>query len=116
MIEKANKNWIAMTDDAIVAELGTFIKKSRIAKNKTQAETATAAGINRWTISQIENGEAISLNSLIQILRALDALHVFNSFIFQEQISPLEAVKLKQKERKRVRNSSKNNPTTKSDW
>ncbi len=113
---KTHNNWIAMTDDAIVAELGNFIKKNRIAKNKTQAETATAAGINRWTISQIENGEAISLNSLIQILRALDILYVFNSFIFQEQISPLEAVKLKKKERKRVRSASKNNPTTKSDW
>ncbi len=113
---KTNKNWVAMTDDAIIMELGIFIKKSRIAKNKTQAEIATNAGINRWTISQIENGEAINLNSLIQILRALDALHVFNTFTFQEQLSPLEAVKLKKKERKRARGSSTNNSATQSDW
>ncbi len=116
MVVKTNSNWTAMTDNTIIATLGAFIKKRRITQNKTQAEIATNAGINRWTISQIENGEAINLSSLIQILRALDALNVFDSFIFKEEISPLEAVKLKKKERKRVRKTSKGKPTKKSDW
>ncbi len=113
-----NTNWAAMTDNAIIQDIGKFIKKSRIHKNRTQAEVATAAGMNRWTISKIENGEAITLQSLIQILRALDILFVLDNFKTMNTISPLEAVKLQKKERHRASGSSTSKITkiNKSDW
>lgn len=115
MMVKTNINWIAMTDGAIIKQIGQFIKKGRISKNKTQAQVAEAAGINRWTISQIENGEPITLTSLIQILRALDLLYVLDSFKIHDQISPLRAVKLQPKERQRASGRSKSSKP-KSDW
>lgn len=115
MMVKTNINWISMTDVAIIKQIGQFIKKSRISKNKTQAQVAEAAGINRWTISQIENGEAITLASLIQILRALDLLYVLDGFKIYDQISPLKAVKLQPKERQRASGKSKSSKP-KSDW
>ena len=103
----ANEEWVQMTDLAIVAQIGYFIKQTRINQNKTQAELAESAGLNRWTISQIENGEPVSLTSLIQLLRALDALYVLETFKIQDDISPLAYAKLKkQQQKERVRNKS----------
>ena len=105
---KTNKNYTQMSDGAIVAHIGSFIKYTRGQQNKTQAQLAEVSGLNRWTISQIENGESITLSSLIQILRALDCLYVLNDFNYSNEISPLEYAKLKkQQTKKRVRNKKK---------
>ena len=96
-------DWVQMTDMDIVKQIGVYIKHIRLQQNKTQAQLADMAGLNRWTISQIENGESITLNSFIQILRALDSLYVINAFEVHDEISPLEYAKLKKQEKKRVR-------------
>jgi transcriptional regulator with XRE-family HTH domain len=104
---KTNIDWVQMSDMAIVRQLGSYIRQLRLQQNKTQAQLAEMAGLNRWTIGQIENGEAISLISLIQILRALDSLYVLNEFQVSEEISPLEYAKLKKKQKQRVKNKAK---------
>lgn len=100
-----NINWVEMTDRAIIEQIGRFIKHTRLSKNRTQKQLAIASGLNRWTISQIENGEAVTLTSLIQLLRALDVLYVLDNFEVNEAISPLAYAKLKKEERKRARNN-----------
>lgn len=100
-----------MTDQAIIGAIGEYLKHQRLTLNKTQAQIATEAGINRWTISQIENSEAISLTSLIQLLRALDLLDVLDKFRIEQQISPIELAKLERQKRQRARNTGKNNKT-----
>ena len=105
---KTNKSYTQMSDGAIVEHIGSFIKHTRGQQNKTQAQLAEISGLNRWTISQIENGESITLSSLIQILRALDCLYVLNEFKYSDEISPLEYAKLKkQQTKKRVRNKKR---------
>jgi transcriptional regulator with XRE-family HTH domain len=100
-----NINYNQMSDKAIVSHIGKFIKHTRVKQNKTQEQLAEVAGLNRWTLSQIENGESIRLSSLIQLLRALDCLYILDKFNFSEEISPLEYAKLKKKQnKKRVRN------------
>ena len=42
------------------------------------------------------------LDSLIQVLRVLDLLHVMDAFEVREQISPLEYARLKKKQRKKA--------------
>lgn len=107
MMGNTNKIWIQMTDLAIVTQIGHFIKQTRIKQNKTQAQLAEDAGLNRWTISQIENGDSITLTSLIQMLRALDELNVLDGFKVRDDISPLAYAKLKKRQQKeRVRNKS----------
>ena len=109
-----NIDLVQMSDVAIVKHLGNFLKQVRIQQNKTQAQLAEDAGLNRWTISQIENGESITLMSLIQILRALDSLYVLDTFEISNEISPLEYAKLKKNQRERVRNKF-NKPTKSGD-
>lgn len=106
-MSNTNISWTQMSNVAVVVQLGKFIKHTRIQKNITQAQLAESAGLNRWTISQIEKGESIGLMSLIQILRALDSLYVLSTFEITEEISPLEYAKLKKQQKKRVRNNNK---------
>lgn len=103
-MENTNMKWKAMTDAAIIQEIGAYVKNQRLQQNKTQEIIASAAGLNRWTISQLENGEPVSLQSLIQILRALDLLHVFDAFKIEKKISPLQLAKMEHKKRERARN------------
>ncbi|WP_016988456.1 helix-turn-helix domain-containing protein [Flavobacterium sp. ACAM 123] len=110
-----NTNWVGMSDSAIVNTIGEFIKQHRLKINKTQAQLSNEAGINRWTLGQIENGEAITMISLIQIMRALDVLYLFEGFSIKQEISPIELAKQDQQKRKRARNSGTDN-TKQSDW
>ena len=112
-MEYTNTNWSEMSDAAIVKQLGAFIKHTRLQKNMTQAKLATQAGLNRWTIGQIENGESTTLSTLIQLLRALDALHVLEHFTIKNEISPLTYAELARKKRKRASkdNNTVNEPT-----
>lgn len=108
-------DWLSMSDNAIIEAIGQYIKHQRLLQNKTQSQVAENAGVNRWTLSQIENGEAITLNSLIQILRALNLLNILDIFKIEEQISPIELAKLEQKKRRRARKKP-NKEQSESDW
>lgn len=103
MMENVNKDWVAMSDSAIISAIGEFIKQKRLQENKSQALLAKDAGLNRSTIVQVENGESITLASLIQILRVLNLLHLLDIFTFEEKISPIEYAKMKEKKRLRAR-------------
>ena len=111
-MEKAIKQWYAMSDPAILEVLGNFIQQTRLQQNKTQQQVAAAAGINRSTIVQIEKGGGGTLLSFIQIVRALEQLQLFQNFeVKQQQLSPLQLAKIDQKKRQRASNKK-----AKSDW
>ena len=112
-----NTNWLSLSDRAIIKVIGEYIKYHRLQQNKTQMQLANIAGVNRWTLTQIENGEAITLLSLIQILRALNQLQIFEIFRVEQEISPIELAKIEQKKRKRARTKNEiPDNKTKSDW
>ena len=111
-----NTNWLSMSDRSIVSVIGEYIKHQRSIQNKAQANIAEIAGINRWTMSKIENGEPISLTSLLQILRALNLLDILNVFKIQSQISPLELAKLEKQKRQRASTGNEMNKQNKSEW
>lgn len=116
-MEKANKYWQAMSDPAIMEALGHFVQQTRLQQNKTQQQVATAAGINRSTLVQVENGGGGTLLSFIQILRALEQLHLFNHFEVRLQLSPLQLAKIDQKKRQRASNKKQQSTQKpKSDW
>lgn len=114
-MEKINNDWVAMSDDAIIRSIGAFIKHQRIEQNRTQQDVADDAGINRSTLSLLENGEVVNISTLVQVLRALDLLNVMDVFKIEDQISPLELAKLEEQKRKRASNKRKNKKPE-SDW
>lgn len=118
----SSNNWLAMSDAALVETIGAFVKHHRLLQNKTQQQLATEAGINRSTITQIEKGEKITLQSLLQVLRVLNLLYIMDVFKVQEQVSPLQLAKLEQNKRQRARNNlpagrhGNNTNDNKTDW
>ncbi len=116
-MEKSIINWYAMSNPAILQLVGSFIQQARLQQNKTQQDIATAAGVNRSTIVQIENGSGGTLLSFIQILRALEQLQLFQSFEVRQQLSPLQLAKIDQMKRKRASGkTSIKIEKDKSDW
>lgn len=116
-MEKAIKQWYAMSDPAILEVLGSFIQQTRLQRNKTQQQVATAAGVNRSTIVQIEKGGGGTLLSFIQILRALEQLQIFQNFEMKQQFSPLQLAKIEHKKRQRASNKKAATiEKPKSDW
>jgi len=116
-MEKGIKFWHSMSDPAILALLGKYIQQTRLQQNKTQQQIATAAGLNRSTVVQIEKGGGGTMISFVQILRALEQLQILEHFEVKQQISPLQLAKLEQNKRQRA--SAKKvgqNKKTKSDW
>ena len=107
MSEIAYINWSSVSDKAIAQRIGAFVKHHRIEQNKTQDFLSSAAGISRSTLSLLEHGEAVTLPTLIQVLRTLDQLQVMELFWIQPSISPLVMAKMEKYKRKRA--SGKNN-------
>lgn len=109
MTDISYKNWLSMSDDALTKQVGVFIKHHRLEQNKTQDKVAEDAGISRSTLSLLERGEAVTLPTLIQVLRVLDQLQVMEAFEIQKSISPLALAKAEKGKRKRARNTKANN-------
>lgn len=102
MTDISYKNWNSMSDNAIVKQIGDFVKHHRMEQNKTQAILANAAGISRSTLSLLERGETVTLATLIQVLRVLDVLHILDAFGVHQTISPLALAKIEKDKRKRA--------------
>ncbi len=115
MSDESYTDWFAMSNVALAQTIGTFVKHHRLEQNRTQGGVAEAAGISRSTLSLLERGEAVTLPSLLQVLRVLDLLKVMDVFKFQQQISPMELAKLEKQKRQRA-SSNKENIFPKSDW
>ena len=80
----SSSNWLAMSDGALVETIGAFVKHHRLLQNKTQQQLATKAGINRSTITQIEKGEKITLQSLLLWLVAVGFCFVTSDGVLQK--------------------------------
>ena len=91
-----------MSDKSLFQMIGRFIQWNRLNQNKSQDLIAEAAGISRSTLSLLERGEKVRIDSLIQVLRVLDLLYIMDVFKVNDEISPLEYAKLKKKQRKQA--------------
>jgi len=90
------------SDLEILREIARRLKRRRLNLNMPQQELADRTGLNRATISGIERGKPFGVLTMIQILRALDALDDLESFVPDPGISPLQLASMKGRERRRA--------------
>ncbi len=102
MNDKSLKNWYSMSDGALAAHIGAFVRHNRLLHNKSQQALSHDAGISRSTLSLLERGETVTLATLIQVLRVLDQLQVLEAFDVKQSISPLALAKAERAHRKRA--------------
>ncbi len=95
-------NWIALADPAVVKTICQSLRQMRLNRNMSQAELAERSGLNRVTISRMEAGRAATLLTIVQVLRALDKLSVFNSFAEEPEISPMQLLREQERRRKKA--------------
>lgn len=107
MIDISYIKWDGLSDRAMNELLGNFVRQSRLRQNKTQDQLAREAGIARSTLSLFEKGENSSLLVFIQLLRALNLLHLLSEFEIREQLSPLQLARLEHSKRQRVKPKNK---------
>jgi len=73
------KNWILLTEQEILKEIGQRLKQIRLQHNLTQKELSTDVGLSVSTISLIEQGKSTTLESLIRILSRLNRIQDLES-------------------------------------
>jgi transcriptional regulator with XRE-family HTH domain len=116
MSDKTYNQWSANSDKAFLVILGEFLRQNRLQQNKTQVQLAKEAGIARSTLSLVEKGDNTLLIVYIQLLRALNLLHMLKAFEVKPQFSPLQLAKLQSSMRIRASKTVKKINKRKSDW
>lgn len=103
-------NWLFLTEQEILKDIGEKLKKIRLQHNLTQKEMSEEVGLSVSTISLIEKGNSTTLESLIRILIRLNRIKDLESvFRVGENLElklKFEKAKLKT-ERKRASNKIK---------
>ena len=95
--------WTELSDTAIIEKLGKRIKAQRIRQEMKQEELGAASAVAVSTIRRIENGQSVSLQLLISVLRTLGLLENLELLIPETKIGPLQLQKLQGRTIQRVR-------------
>jgi len=91
-----------LADEAILAEIGERIARTRLDLSVTQAEVAEQAGVSKRTLERIESGASAQMSSLIRIMRVLDLLPGLEQMIPAVGPSPMNLLRRKGKVRQRA--------------
>lgn len=88
------------------------LESVRLMKNISQTKLAEEAGVSRRTISRMENGKGVSLDTFIRVMQALDLTSQLNALIPSSDIRPIDRINRKGRKGPRKNASS---PRIKSD-
>jgi len=92
---------IASTE-LIVRDLGESLASIRLSQNISQKNLAEKAGINRRTLSRLENGQGATLDTLVRVLRGLSLEDHLAALLPDSGIQPVQRLAVKKQERKRA--------------
>ena len=92
-----------MTNEALLQYVGKQMRQMRMNVRLSQQQLAERAGVSRSTITQVENGKGMKMESVVAILRVLNKLEILNSFETHAPISPLLIAKKEGKTPQRIR-------------
>lgn len=98
-----NPDYSLETIESIERDLGRRLEALRLARNINQTQLAEEAGVSRRTITRLENGAGVSLDTLIRVLRALGLAERLASLLPDPAVRPIDRVRLRGQERKRAR-------------
>ena len=97
-----NVDYESASIEALQGDLGRRIELLRLSRNIQQLQLAREAGVSRRTITRLENGESVSLDTLLRVMRALGISGRLASLLPDPTVLPVDRVRLKGKERKRA--------------
>ena len=83
----------ALSDEAIMVELGERLAQLRVNRAMTQAELAAAAGVAKRTVERVESGESIQLLTLVRLCRVLGLMAGLDQLVPEQGPSPMALLK-----------------------
>jgi transcriptional regulator with XRE-family HTH domain len=92
----------ALTDPAILEELGRRIEAARLGRNLKQDRFAAEADISRPTLQRLEAGASVQLSTLLRVLRALDLLPALDLLAPPARPGPIEQLDTRGRGRRRA--------------
>jgi len=92
----------ALTDTAVLREIGERLERRRIDAGLTQARLAEEAGISKRTVERIAAGHSADFVMLMRVLRVLKLLEALDQLVPDLPQSPLVLLKGRGRVRKRV--------------
>ncbi len=93
----------SFTNKELLAEIGSRLRRERMNQDLTQDMLADRTGLRQATISRVERGHDFTVETMIEILRALDRLESLDAFLPAPSPSPIELAQRQGHERQRVR-------------
>lgn len=90
------------TDKAVLEELGGRLRRTRLERNVSQTQLADEAGVSRFTVKRIEQGESVQLANLLRVLRFLGLLGGLEELAPEPTPSPIDALRHRGRERQRA--------------
>jgi len=94
------------TSDQIETALCTALEAIRLSRNITQAHLAREAGVSVRTVGRLENGEGVSLDTFVRVLKALRIEHRLETLLPDPTVRPMERVGIGTGQRLRARPTS----------
>lgn len=85
-----------------IKALGNQLEQLRLSKNLSQSVVASEAGVSRRTITRMEAGETVSLDTFVRVLKVYDIAERLVTLFPEHAVRPIERVKLGGKQRKRA--------------
>lgn len=92
-------SYTSATDREILASIGARLKRLRAIRGMSQAHAAERAGLSRDTLYRAEQGDNLTLQTLIRLLRAYGRLGALESFIQVPEVSPMARLRERKKSR-----------------
>lgn len=80
------------SSEVIEQQLCKRLERVRLEKNVSQSALAEEAGVSRRTISRMENGEGVALQTFVRIARALGLGDELQALFRVPEIRPIERV------------------------
>ena len=108
-------NTFDMNEIEILQKIGAKMREIRLEQNMKQKELAEKSGLSMFSISQMETGHNTSVQSLVQVLKALNRLDMIGPFLEEKKIDPATLARFiqsQQSQRKRVSRGSSDNDST----
>ena len=100
----------------ILSVIGQRLRQARLDNNLTQQALAESVGVSLKTVRNAEDGQNISLETLVLLLKGLQRVDELQSFLASEGPSPIELAERHGRKRQRATGSRAVNPDTAGGW
>lgn len=101
---------------AVLTELGERLKATRLNSNLTQQALADAVGVSQKTVANAEDGQNISLETLLLLLRGLHRLEDIEQVFPTGEPSPVALAKNQGNQRQRASGKRRADTGQNDDW